>query len=204
MRSFERIAVEKHLIPPVVLMENAGKNVAEIILKRFHPKHVAIFCGGGNNGGDGFVVARHLFNKNVKVKVFIIQKENKYKDIARLNLKIIRKIKVPIINLYSDKLKYFKTDLIVDALLGIGISGKIREPYKQVIEKINSLKKPVVSIDIPSGIDTDTGFSLGAAVKAKVTVTMTAMKQGLLLNDGKKLSGKIYVVDIGIKLNSVF
>ena len=198
IRNFDRQAVEKFLIPSIVLMENAGKNIAEIILKEFHPETVAIFCGGGNNGGDGFVVARHLFNNDIKVKVFTIQKENKYTGDALTNLKIIKNLKIPIVNLSSIKLKMPKIELIVDALLGTGTKGEIRPLYKKIIYKINSFKKPVVSVDIPSGIDADTGKNLGAAVKATTTVTMAAVKKGLLINDGRKFSGKISVADIGI------
>src|SRR3989339_36284 len=198
VRNFDKKATKVFLIPSIVLMENAGKNVADIILREFKPKSVSIFCGGGNNGGDGFVVARHLYNNNVKVKVFVVHDEYKYSGDARINLKIVKRIKIPVNKISNIKGK-LRTDLIIDALLGTGTSGELRETYKEIIKKINSLKKPVVSIDVPSGIDADTGLSLGAVVKANATVTMAAIKKGLLKNEGKKNSGKIYVVDIGIK-----
>ncbi|MDO8733789.1 MAG: NAD(P)H-hydrate epimerase [Elusimicrobiota bacterium] len=198
-RGLDKIAVEKFSIPSIILMENAGKNTAEIILKKFHPQQVAIFCGGGNNGGDGFVIARHLFNNDVKVKVFTAQKISKYTGDALINLNILQKIKIPLTYLSAQKIKIPKVDLIVDALLGTGTKGKIREPYKKIIRKINSLKIPVVSVDIPSGIDADTGKKQGVAVKSNLTVTMVAIKKGLLINDGRKLSGKIIVTDIGLK-----
>ena len=192
-RGLDKIAVEKFSVPSIVLMENAGKNAAEIILKKFHPRRVAIFCGGGNNGGDGFVTARHLFNNNVKVKVFTAQKTLKYTGNALINLAIIQKIKIPVITLHTKKLKIPKTDLLVDALLGTGTKGKLKEPYKKIIQKINSAKLPVVSIDIPSGIDADTGKKQGVAVKSNLTITMVALKKGLLINDGKEHSGKIII-----------
>ncbi|MBI5574237.1 MAG: NAD(P)H-hydrate epimerase [Elusimicrobia bacterium] len=149
-RILDKIAVEKFSIPSIVLMENAGKNTAEIILKKFHPRQVAIFCGGGNNGGDGFVIARHLFNNDIKVKVFTTQKISKYSGDALVNLNIIQKMKIPVITLSAKKFqpkddpqmaeKIPKTDLIVDALLGTGTKGKLREPYKKIIKKINSTK----------------------------------------------------------------
>ncbi|PKM92978.1 MAG: NAD(P)H-hydrate epimerase [Elusimicrobia bacterium HGW-Elusimicrobia-4] len=197
-RGLDKIAVEKFSIPSIVLMENAGKNTAEIILKEFHPRQVAIFCGGGNNGGDGFVIARHLFNNDVKVKVFTAQKISKYEGDVLINLNIIQKIKIPVTCLSAQKIKIPKVDLIVDSLLGTGTKGKIREPYKKIIRKINSAKIPVISVDIPSGIDTDTGEKLGVAVKSNLTVTMVAIKKGLLINDGKKCAGKIIITDIGI------
>jgi ADP-dependent NAD(P)H-hydrate dehydratase / NAD(P)H-hydrate epimerase len=198
-RNFDNIAVKKLSIPSIVLMENAGKNIANIILEKFKPKNVAIFCGSGNNGGDGFVIARHLFNNNIKVKVFLLQNKSKYKGDALVNLKILQKIKISIINLSSEKIKKLKADLIVDALLGTGTKGEIRDFCKNIIEKINSFKRPVVSVDIPSGIDADSGKNLGTIIKATATVTMAAIKKGLLINDGRRCSGKIYVVDIGIK-----
>lgn len=197
-RRFDKIAVEKFLIPSVLLMENAGKNTAKIILEKFYPSRVTIFCGGGNNGGDGFVIARHLFNSGVKVKVFILQKKSKYTGDALLNFNIIQKMKIPIFDLSVDKSKIPKTDLIVDALLGTGTKDKIREPYKKIIKKINDSHLPVVSVDIPSGIDANTGKKLGEAIRANLTVTMVAIKKGLLINDGKEHSGKIIVTDIGI------
>ncbi|MBN1384228.1 MAG: NAD(P)H-hydrate epimerase [Elusimicrobia bacterium] len=203
IRNFDRIAVDKFLIPSVILMENAGKNTADIILKKYRPKNAAIFSGGGNNGGDGFVIARHLFNNNVKVKVFTMQNKNKYSGDALVNLNILQRMKIPVINSNSIRFDTLaKTNLIVDALLGTGTKGKIRESYKNVIDKINSLGKPVVSVDIPSGIDADTGLNLGSAVKASTTVTMAAIKKGLTVKDGKKYSGKIFVVDIGITANT--
>ncbi|MFA5780233.1 MAG: NAD(P)H-hydrate epimerase [Elusimicrobiota bacterium] len=206
VRRLDKIAVEKFSIPSIILMENAGKNTAEIILKKFHPRQVAIFCGGGNNGGDGFVIARHLFNNDVKVKVFTVQKISKYTGDALINLNIIKKIKIPVITLSAKKLngKIPKTDLIVDALLGTGTKRKLREPYKKIIREINSVKIPVVSVDIPSGIDADTGKKLGVAVKSNLTVTMVAIKKGLLINDGRKLSGKIIVTDIGLNFSRLW
>lgn len=200
-RQLDKIAVEKFSIPSIILMENAGKNTAEIILKEFHPRQVAIFCGGGNNGGDGFVIARHLSNNDVKVKVFTVQKISKYSGDALINLNIIQKIKIPVTYLSAQKIKIPKVDLIVDALLGTGAKGKIREPYKKIIQKINLAKIPIVSVDIPSGIDADTGKKQGIAVKSNLTVTMVAIKKGLRIHDGRKLSGKIIVTDIGLNFN---
>ncbi|MFH1541297.1 MAG: NAD(P)H-hydrate epimerase [Elusimicrobiota bacterium] len=196
-KRLDKIATEKFLIPSIVLMENAGKNAAKMILEEFRPKSAIIFCGGGNNGGDGFVIARHLFNNCVKVKVFTAQKISKYTGDALTNLNIIQKIKIPIITL-SASTQIPKTDLIVDALLGTGTRGKIRKPYKKIIRKINLAKLPIASIDIPSGIDANTGKNLGEAIRAILTITMVAVKKGLLIADGKKCAGKIVVVDIGL------
>src|SRR3989339_1352267 len=133
-RNFDKKATEKYLIPSIVLMENAGKNTAGIILSsKFHPRNVAIFCGGGNNGGDGFVIARHLYNNNVKVKVFVVHDEYKYSGDARINLKIVKRIKIPVNKISNIKGK-LRTDLIIDALLGTGTSGELRETYKEIIK----------------------------------------------------------------------
>jgi len=197
MRSADRAAAEKYLIPSIVLMENAGRCVAEEVLK-LHPKSVVIFCGGGNNGGDGFVAARHIFNNGVNVRVVLLKKAGEYSGDALLNLKIIKKLKISVADWKPGGIKICRNELVVDALLGTGTKGDIRYPYKQAVEIINSSKNKVLSVDIPSGIDADTGFKLGAAVQADITITMAAVKKGLLKNNGKKCSGKIIVADISI------
>lgn len=198
-KQLDKIATDIFLIPSIILMENAGKNAADIVLNKFNPKNVLMFCGGGNNGGDGFVIARHLYNNAVKVKVFLAQNPIKYAGDALINLNILKKLKIPIVLLSKNNFTIPKTDLIIDALLGTGTKGEIREPYRRIICKINESRTPVVSVDIPSGIDADTGEILGEAINADLTVTMIAKKTGLIRNDGKKCAGKIIVTDIGIK-----
>jgi len=197
MRAADRAAAERYLIPSVVLMENAGRSVAEAALG-MRPESAVIFCGGGNNGGDGFVAARHIFNSGVKVRVVLLQDAKKYSGDALLNLRIIGKMGIPVAGWKRGGAAIRPGDLVVDAMLGTGTKGAVREPYGSAIQKINSSGNTVLAVDVPSGIDADTGLELGAAVRADVTVTMAAVKKGLVTKDGRRRSGKIIVADIGI------
>lgn len=229
---FDKFAQEKLGIPSIILMENAGRNAAEEALKMLKAKkNVAIVCGVGNNGGDGFVCARHLLNQGINVKVYIVGDINKIKKDAEINLNILRKLAktfialatcpltlVPFVGSSSkasprgasarggqesrkgiDKIR--KSDLIIDAIFGIGLNSKIKEPYFSVIRQINESKIPILSIDVPSGLDADRGVALRIAVKAKKTVTFVAPKIGFYKKEGPKYCGKIVVRDIGIIKN---
>jgi NAD(P)H-hydrate epimerase len=209
MRKLDRKAVGEYKIPSIILMENAGRNVAEEILKMLDDPQqtkVAILCGKGNNGGDGFVVARHLHNHGISVDVFLVAKiSDILKDgDAGANLQILINMKVPIqefldIPGLNDLLKELNGyDILVDALFGTGLSGEVREPFKTLIHGVNDLNKPIVSVDIPSGLDCNTGKILGAAVKATKTVTFAIAKKGFYLNDGPGYTGKVIVSDISI------
>ena len=209
MRELDRKAIEEYKIPGIVLMENAGRNVAEEILKMLDDPQqakVAILCGKGNNGGDGFVVARHLHNHSISVYVFLIAKiSDILKDgDAGTNLQILLNMKIPVkeildipsINSILKELNGY--NILVDALFGTGLSGDVREPFKTLINGVNNLNKHMVSVDIPSGLDCNTGKILGAAIKATKTVTLAIAKKGFYLNDGPSYTGKVIVSDISI------
>ncbi len=204
MREIDRHTIEDIGILSIVLMENAGRTVAETILKRFpRAKKVAIFCGGGNNGGDGLVCARYLFHKNKSVNIFLLKNPDELSDDTKTNYEIVKKLKIKYqkietedIKKLSQKLKNY--DLIVDALLGTGTKGKIKGIYSYVISLMNSSGKPIVAVDIPSGLDADTGLSLGNCIKAKITVTMGFLKKGFIKERAIKFTGKIVVADIGL------
>ena len=174
------------------LMNDAGQNCAKIIIKFIKKKNVAILCGPGNNGGDGFVIAEYLRRKKYRPKVFCLPKKD-YKGDALIAFK---KLKVRTQNILS--FKGIKNYIVVDCLFGIGISRKISGNLKKIIFKINKLKQKVISIDIPSGIHGDTGKIMGVAVKANITLALHRKKIGHTLNPGKKYCGKITVVDIKI------
>lgn len=209
MRELDRKAIEEYKIPGIVLMENAGRNVAEEILKMLDDPQqakVAILCGKGNNGGDGFVVARHLHNHGISVDVFLVAKVS---DILKdgdtgTNLQILLNMKIPVkeildIPSINNILKELKDcNMLVDALFGTGLSGNVREPFKTLINGVNTLNNPRVSVDIPSGLDCNTGKILGAAIKATKTVTFAIAKKGFYLNDGPGYTGKVIVSDISI------
>ena len=209
MRELDRKAIEEYKIPGIVLMENAGRNVAEEVLQMIdNPQKVkvAILCGKGNNGGDGFVVARHLHNHSIHVDVFLIAKiSDILKDgDAGTNLQILLNMKISVkeildisgVNSILNELNNY--NILVDALFGTGLSGDVREPFKTLIDGVNNLNKPIVSVDIPSGLDSNTGKILGAAIKATKTVTFAAAKKGFYLGEGTSYTGNVTVTDISI------
>lgn len=209
-RAFDSWAIQKLGIPGVVLMENAGRSCAEFILEKLkHKKNskVCIFCGTGNNGGDGFVIARHLRNSGVNVAVVICGDKNKISGDAKINLDILEKLggHIEIIDLNNPQIdRYVKdfagdSDIIADAIFGTGLSGQLSEQYKRLIEAINGLKKKVLAVDIPSGLDCDTGIPLGAAIIADWTITFAAVKKGFLNEDAKNFTGQIFVASIGVE-----
>ena len=209
MRELDRKAIEEYKIPGIILMENAGRNVAEEILKMLDDPQqakVAILCGKGNNGGDGFVVARHLHNHSISVDVFLIARVS---DIlkdgdAGTNLQILLNMKIPVKEIFdipgvnSILKELHNYNILADALFGTGLSGDVREPFKTLIGGVNNLNKTIISVDIPSGLDCNTGKILGVAIKATKTVTFAIAKKGFYLNDGPSYTGKVIVSDISI------
>ncbi|MCM8791794.1 MAG: NAD(P)H-hydrate epimerase [Candidatus Omnitrophica bacterium] len=194
-------------LPTLVMMENAGIRVAEFvkkILKNNKEKKIVIFCGKGNNAGDGLVCARQLISEEFKVDIFLLSLPGELSQQAKINYNILKKlnIKIKIITSgsYLDSIDLSSYTVIVDAIFGIGLKRKIEGVYREVIEKINSSSATVVSIDIPSGLDGNRGLPLDVAIKADYTLTFIAMKKGLLINQGPKFSGKILVEHIGVRI----
>jgi NAD(P)H-hydrate epimerase len=192
----------------IYMMENAGHGLADFIISEFRgdlkEKKIAVICGTGNNGGDGFVASRHLSGYyGAKITVFLLGSPADLRtQEARINWGIIEKMNsIEIIygNKIFDKLnkKIASADIIIDGIFGTGIKGEIREPHASVIELINNNPKAyVVSVDIPSGIDPNTGKANNKSIKADATVTFHRMKTGLLNN--KKYTGQVIVEKIGI------
>lgn len=199
----DRIAQQQFGILGIVLMENAGSETARWIKKHYSDKtNVAIFAGGGNNGGDGYVVARHLFNAGYDVTLYLAVDPQKISGDAAINLNIAKNISIPVI-LIEEKSDFNGIDLVVDALFGVGLSREITGKYKIIIDHINKLNKDVVAIDIPSGIDATTGEKMGVAVKATTTITYGYHKRGHFLQDGIKHCGDINCFDISFPKNIV-
>ncbi|MCE5199437.1 MAG: NAD(P)H-hydrate dehydratase [Armatimonadota bacterium] len=212
MRNLDRRATEEYGIPSVLLMENAGRavfNAAVEMLGGVHRKNVVVVAGQGNNGGDGFVVARFLHNAGAHVRIFYFGNRSAAKGDALTNIEIAEKMKLDIDNSGSTrKLKaaIAECDLVIDALLGTGIKGELRPDAAKVVGCMNERIVPLLAVDIPSGIDADTGKALGSdmlrmedAVRAEVTVTFALPKIGLVTaSDGAGLAGKLIVADIGI------
>jgi NAD(P)H-hydrate epimerase len=172
-------------------MVDAGINCAKKIIKLVKKKPIIIVCGPGNNAGDGFIIGNYLNTKNYKVDLFCL-KNKSYKGDA---LKALKKLKIKTQNI--SKFKARKNSVIIDCIFGTGLNRKISGTLKSVILRLNKLNK-IISIDIPSGINGDTGKILGCAVKAHATLALHAKKIGHTLNPGKKYSGKIMIVDIGV------
>ena len=201
MRALDRAAVDKFGIKEEILMENAGQAVFSVILKEFgiKDKNFLIFCGLGNNGGDGFVVARKIHSNGGNVKVIILGNRDKYKGTAKMNLDIINRLPIEIRqveSIESIRNDISLSDAIIDAIFGTGLARDIEGIYRDVINEINRMGKPVFSVDIPSGINGDTGKVMGISVKAAYTITFGLPKLGNMLFPGYDLCGKQYVTHI--------
>lgn len=207
MQQIDKRAQEEFGIPSIVLMENAGGKaslVAIDMLPIAGKAKVVCICGKGNNGGDGFVCARHLINKGIDVDIFLLGKPDELKQDPETNFEILKKMgkTVKILKSKEDfaffinKLK--EAQLIIDAILGIGLSGEVKQPYKNVIDLINQSRRPILALDVPSGLDATTGKILGSCIKAAKTVTFALPKTGFIKNDGPNYVGEVIVADISI------
>ena len=190
-------------IPELLLMENAGRSVSEVIFRDYKPCKVLIFVGKGNNGGDGLVVARHLVNRGFSVQVILLEHPSRLKPDALMNFNVVSKSEIPLLLMIAasedDFLKHVQnTDLIVDAIFGVGIHGPLSGVFEQAVLAINRSHRQVISIDVPSGLNADTGSVHGVAVKATRTVTLALPKTGLFEGEGPRYAGEIETVDIGL------
>lgn len=205
MQQIDRKAIDEYGIPSIVLMENAGKVVVDEILKmRDQYQKVVIVCGPGNNGGDGFVIARHLYNLGVTVKVFVVGEISELNHDAMLNYSILKKLefKIDEINDDTSMLAFERFlrpgNLIVDAIFGTGMSREVGGIYLRVIEAINEMAHQVLSVDLPSGIDGNTGHVLGTAIEADKTVALVIPKVGNILFPGSDYNGEVIIKGIGV------
>jgi hydroxyethylthiazole kinase-like uncharacterized protein yjeF len=183
-------------IPGGFLMERAGAGMARLALERFAPARALVVCGGGNNGGDGFVIARELHRSGVEVAVLATKEA--YEGDPATNLRALRNLNVRIAGHEALDAELEKADLVVDALLGTGFSGEVREKEAGLIEGMNSAEAPVLAVDVPSGVDGATGEVEGVAVSADLTVCAHAAKVGCVISPGREHAGEVAVVDIGI------
>ncbi len=208
MRWCDRTTIEKYGIAGLLLMENAGRGVAEVMQReygRLQGKRVYIFCGKGNNGGDGFVIARYLHSMGAMTTVVLLPSSHQLTGDAKSNYTIVRRLSrvsnsTLRIEEFSERrlTKLSSPDLIVDAIFGTGFAGRVEGRYRDAIEWINRQQVPVVSVDIPSGVNGTNGSVESLAVRAHHTVTFGLIKSGLLVGEGQDRSGKVHVVDIGI------
>ena len=206
MQRLDRLAEEKYGIPPLILMENAGRSAAEAVMRLLAGKRKRVVCvaGRGNNGGDGFVACRHLRNKGIRVEVFMMADSKALTDGARLNRDILERSGCPVhriataVDIRSLRRSLKGSACIVDAVFGIGFRGAPRPPYDEVIAAVNASGRPVVSLDVPSGLDALTGRAQGVCIRARATVTFGYPKTGLAKNDGPFYAGRILVADISL------
>lgn len=210
MSEIDQASAEKLNIPTIILMENAGRSVVEYIEKIFNikerdfpNKNFLIFCGKGNNGGDGFVSARFLLNKKANVKVILLGKFDELKGDAKINAERYRNMGGEIIELNKEDFSFVdffwqnkKDTYIIDAIFGTGFKGEITGVYKRVIEFINQTNFPIIAVDVPSGV-TEEGKISNICVKADFTITMGFIKRSLLLPPARNYVGKIFIGDIG-------
>ncbi len=183
-------------IPGGVLMERAGAEMARVALEAYAPRRALVVAGGGNNGGDGFVVARELHRAGVEVAV--LPTKVGYEGDPGTNFEILRYLGVRFVRSDELEAELSQSDLIIDALLGTGFSGEVREKEARLIESMNESPAPIFAVDVPSGVDGATGEVHGAAVRADVTICAHAAKVGCVVSPGREHAGEVVAVDIGI------
>ncbi len=211
MRAIDKYCIETLGIRGVLLMEHAAVRIFEEVEKRLvdvNWNSITIVCGVGNNGGDGLALGRLLYLRGYEVKIFIIGNIKKGSSDFKENLNILNNINVVDDKVFIEYVQENKTDklqdavekshIIVDGIFGTGITRRVEGIYSTIISLINDSGKYVVSIDIPSGINSDNGEIMGVAIKARETITLQLYKKGSLNNDTKEYWGNIKVVDIGI------
>lgn len=222
LRELDRLAIDELGIPGVVLMENAGRNAAEIVLDMLEEMddqnllenevpRVAVMCGGGNNGGDGYVIARHLYNTGVEVAIFSAKDPSELTGDAKTNADIAGRMDLPATLITNEEQlntnlnELSSADLIVDALLGTGFTGDVRDHMANVIRTCNGLHRDgaaILAVDVPSGLDCDSGDPSNATIEADTTVTFVAMKKGFTKR-ASRFTGQVVVADIGAPIDLI-
>ncbi len=207
MREMDRRTIEELGIPGRVLMETAGRGATRLLWRRFpdlERMHVGVVAGRGNNGGDGTVIARCLAGRGIAVTVYLLADRSQVTGDAAANLELLGPLGVPVIEIQDEKsfaemrAAMRNKDLWVDAILGTGLRSDVRGIHRRVIDFINSLGKPVFAVDVPSGLDSDTGQLCGTCIRAHATATFGFAKTGHFLYPGAAVTGDLEVVDIGI------
>jgi NAD(P)H-hydrate epimerase len=212
VRKLDRLAVEEYGIPSIVLMENAARHVTDVALDGLEsvdaPK-VLVVCGPGNNGGDGLAAARHLHNAGLRVTVFLASNPAHYAGDARINLDIANNMGLAIFqmdpgnparSLSNAAAGLGHSDLIIDALMGTGLSRDLDPVYERLVTEINGHGAdgiPILAVDLPSGLDADTGVPRRVAVRATATVTFAGIKEGFFALEAQPFLGEVVVADIG-------
>lgn len=190
MREVDRAMVEDFHIELVQMMENAGRNLADLALRRFVPRSAVVLAGSGGNGGGGLVAARHLANRGVEVHVVLSRPENALNDVTAHQLDIVRRLGIDTTDQPPN------ADLVVDAVIGYSLEGDPAGRAANLIEWANGAPAPVLSLDTPSGLDVSTGRASSPCVRANATMTLALPKVGLLM--APSLVGELFVADISV------
>lgn len=203
VRRVDRLAIEEYGISGLVLMENAGRGVADVLTQREPEGPVVICCGTGNNAGDGFVIARHLDVRGIACRVLLWANPSGLRGDAAVNFRILQRTDVPV-DVFAEghDAALLESALegaawIVDALLGTGAKGDPRPPLNRGIAQLNATELPILAVDLPSGLDCDTGVAGSPTIRAAETCTFVAMKAGFLAPGARPYTGTVHVLDIG-------
>ena len=200
VREIDRLSVERYGIPGIVLMENAALAATDVACDMLGGEclgEVLILCGGGNNGGDGLAIARHLHNRGASSFIALTTDPGDYKGDALINYNIVRQMNLPIAPANVEKIRRTDALLIIDAIFGTGLNRPPREPFPEIALAVRESRKPVLAIDVPSGLDCDTGKAPGACIEATRTVTFVAEKVGFANPEAQRFLGSVIVGDIG-------
>src|SRR4030067_1786391 len=211
MNNIDRRTREEYGIPTLLLMENAASGISravEQMLVSVRGKRITVLCGRGNNGGDGLASARQLHNLVASVSAYLLSDIADFKSEPAINLNIALKMGIEVneqgkysMRTLSSRLNH--SHMIIDAMIGTGLASAVKEEHRAVIELINTSKRPVAAVDIPTGINSDTGEIMGAAVMATTTVTFALPKRGHFLYPGSDYAGRLQIVDISIPAEAI-
>ena len=203
MQMMDQYTMEQLGLPGIVLMENAGAAVVNEVVKDFPNKTttIIVLAGGGNNGGDGFVIARRLIDFGYDVMLILAVAEHSLKGDAKLHYEAYKKRQLPIVQ--ADNYDMTKAQVIIDALLGTGIQGKVREPFYSLIKAVNEAKAFVYAVDVPSGVNASTGEVANVAIRANKTITFVLPKKGFYLQQGPGYTGEVICADISVPASLV-
>ena len=209
IRDVDRRAIEDYGLPGIVLMENAGRSAVDFLVNRLKAAStIAFVCGKGNNAGDGFVMARHLENLGIAVEVLMAAPAESLTGDAAVFHRVLSRAGTPVRDLsraspddWRQALLAQRPTWIVDAILGTGLVGLAREPFATAIEAVNSSSVPVFAVDLPSGLDCDTGVPEGPCIRAEHTGTFVARKIGFDNPQSREWTGEVHVLDIGVPQN---
>jgi hydroxyethylthiazole kinase-like uncharacterized protein yjeF len=196
IRELERLAEERFNVSSSIMMQRAGKAAFDFLHRRWpQANKITVFCGGGNNGGDGYVLAHHAKERGMDVSIWQVGNQENMSEMTREAMLVCRKLNIPT-QPFDEHVNLHHPDVVVDAICGIGLRDNLREEIVAAIKKMQRIKSPIFAMDIPSGVDAETGQILGAAVHADVTMTFIGLKLGLLTGNGIACTGELVCNDL--------